>query len=150
MNVSVDTQPRSYHLPDIGWWLLAFAIVSTVVGFHASLLRMADTWFVREEYSHGVLVPFISAFLVWQRKNELRQAEFTGSWTGVVVVVGALVLKLAGDMGTFYVLQEYAFLFLLYGLVLSLMGYKAFKIIRMPMLLMLFIIPLPEYLLQDI
>src|SRR5687768_7263708 len=112
----------------------ALAVALTV--FHAGVLRMADTWFTREEYSHGVLIPVIAAFLIWQRKSELQQARFTGSWIGVGIVLVGGMLKIVGDLGTFYVLQQYALLITLYGLVLALTGWQVFKLLWVPLLIL--------------
>lgn len=138
-----------YELRVRGWLLIAAAFAVALTVFHAGLLRMADTWFVREEYSHGVLIPLIAAFLIWQRKAQLERAEFTGSWTGAGVVLLGSALKLIGDLGTFYVLQQYALLITLYGLVLALTGRQVFKLLWVPLLILLFMIPLPEFMLQN-
>lgn len=138
-----------YELPARSWVLIGAALVVALAVFHAGVLRMADTWFAREEYSHGVLIPVIAAFLIWQRKSKLQQARFTGSWTGVGIVVLGGLLKVIGDLGTFYVLQQYALLITVYGLVLALTGWQVFKLLWVPLLILLFMIPLPEFLLQS-
>ena len=38
-----------------------------------SLSTMVHTWESREEYSHGYLIPFITAFLIWQRKDLIQK-----------------------------------------------------------------------------
>jgi exosortase D (VPLPA-CTERM-specific) len=146
--VHAKTPALIYELPARSWILIAAAFAVALTVFHAGVLRMADTWFSREEYSHGVLIPIIAAFLIWQRKPELQQARFVGSWAGVGIVVLGGLLKVIGDIGTFYVLQQYALLVTIYGLVLALTGWQVFKILWVPLLILLFMIPLPEFLLQ--
>lgn len=138
-----------YELPARSWLLLGVALAAALIACHGGLLRMVQTWFTREEYSHGMLIPLIATFLVWQRKPELQQARFTGSWAGVVVVVLGAALKVVGDIGTFYILQQYALLITLYGLVLALTGWQVFRLLWVPLAILLFMIPLPEFMLQN-
>ena len=137
-----------YQLPRTGWLLVAVAVVIGVFEFQGAMLRLYSAWTEREEYSHGILIPFIVAFLIWQRKNELLQSEFKGSWTGLTVVLLGAALKIVGDMGMFFILQQYALLVVVYGSILSVTGWKVFKQLWAPLLMLVLMIPLPEFLLQ--
>jgi len=138
-----------YELPARSWAVIGASLAVALIVYHACLLRMADGWFTRDEYSHGVLIPIIAAFLVWQRKPELEQVRFTGSWAGVAMIVGGCLLKVVGDVGTFMILQQYALLITLYGFVLALTGWQVFRLLWVPLLILLFMIPLPEFVLQN-
>ena len=41
-------------------------------------------------------IPVISAFLIWQRSDRLRQAELRGSWSGLPLVLAGLALGVDG------------------------------------------------------
>jgi exosortase D (VPLPA-CTERM-specific) len=74
---------------------------------------------------------------------------FKGSWAGVgVVIIGAL-LHVVGHLATLFVIQQYAMLLVFYGLVLSFIGWPAFRRIAVPLLLLIFMIPLPEFLYRN-
>lgn len=129
---------------------MGVALAVMLLAFYSSVLRLTETWFTREEYSHGVLIPLIAAFLIWQRRDEIARAKFTGSWAGVALVLLGCALKIIGDVGLFYILQQYSLLITLYGLVLALVGWRTFKLLAVPLLVLLFMIPLPEFLLQNL
>lgn len=134
--------------PLAGWATLIAGIAVLAYTFHASAVRMANAWFEREEYSHGVLIPLIAAFLIWQRWPAVARERLAGSWWGVSLVLLGIGIKVIGDVGTFYILQQYALLIVLYGFVLSLVGGQAFRRLLVPLLILLFMIPLPEFVLQ--
>src|SRR5262249_48129909 len=131
------------------WVLLTVALIAAGVAFHVGLQQMIGVWFGREEYSHGVLIPLIAAFLVWQRRDVLERMEFNGSWLGVAAVVVGGLLHVIGNFATLYVLQQYALLVVLYGLVLALGGWPLFRLLSAPLLILVFMIPLPEFILQN-
>ena len=61
-------------------WIFVF-VVAALLGltFYTGIKEMVYAWNNREEYSYGYLIPFITAFLVWQKKNILTTSEFSGS-----------------------------------------------------------------------
>ncbi|BAV33902.1 EpsI [Sulfuricaulis limicola] len=128
--------------------ILFAVIVSGLLGltFHKGFDFIFYMWFNKEEYSHGVLIPFISAFLIWQRKDVLERLPFTGSVTGVVLVVLGLVLFVMGRMSALSLLINYAMIIVIAGLFLAYMGWRALQIILVPVLLLFFMIPLPGFL----
>lgn len=132
------------------WILLVLAMSLLAVSVFDGLHAMVVIWDTKEEYSYGYLIPFISIFLIWQRKNELQRIPFSGSWAGVAVTsVGALVF-LVGDLSARDIILQYSFMVMLIGLAFSLMGREGIRVVLMPMLILTFMIPLPEILLNSI
>jgi exosortase D (VPLPA-CTERM-specific) len=127
---------------------LLFAIVVAVslgVVFSSGLILMVQWWIAFEEYSYGWFVPPIAAFLVWQRRDALRALPFTGSWVGAVWVAVALGIWVLGELSALYTLIQYAFLLALAGVVLSLTGGRAFRVVAVVLFLLLLMIPLPNF-----
>lgn len=145
-----QTSALTYRNSWLAWTLIAAATAVVAFAFHAGLAKMVEAWFGREEYSHGVLIPLVAAFLVWQRKPELERAAFTGCWAGVAVVLAGCALHLLGELATLYAIQQYAMLVVLYGLVLAFTGWAVLKRLWAPLLILVFMIPLPEFLLQNL
>ncbi len=128
-------------------WLacLVGAAVGAIV-FRAGVQRLVDVWESSPEYSYGYLVPLISLFLVWQRKNELAQLESRGSWAGAGVALVGVLLGLIGQLATVYTVQQIGLIATICGFVLALTGRSALRLLWMPLLLLFFMIPLPDFL----
>lgn len=107
-----------------------------------SLSTMVHTWEVREEYSHGYLIPFITAFLIWQRKDLIEKESFSSSWVGVLLVVAGSAIIIIGNISATHVISLYGFLITLVGITYAYMG-SATRIIIIPILFLFFMIPLP-------
>jgi exosortase D (VPLPA-CTERM-specific) len=127
--------------------LLAGALL--VIPFVEGLSYMVDKW-SNDEYSHGYLLPLIAAYFVWQKKNKLSEIEFNSSWIGFVIFCLGLLGFLVGELSTLYAIIQYSFLVALAGLLLALMGWPAFKIILVPFCILLFMVPLPGFLYNNL
>jgi exosortase D (VPLPA-CTERM-specific) len=127
-------------------WAIAFATVACFLcflPFWDGLKNLWRGWLTSPESSHGLLIPPIAAFLIWQQRDRLERLNFDGSWWGPVWIIGGALLLALGQLGTVYILVQFGFLMTLCGLLLSLLGWAAFRVISVPLFLLLFMIPLP-------
>jgi len=145
MTVSNDTEV----VRDNVWrdTTLTLAILLTCIGLlifisFDGLSTMVYSWDAREEYSHGYLIPFITAFLIWQRKDLIERESFSASWTGIYLVVIGAIIVLIGNNSATHVIALYGFLMTLVGITYAYMG-SAARIILIPVLFLFFMIPLP-------
>lgn len=128
---------------------LGIAVVATYI-FSDALLHLSDVWSKREEYSHGFIIPFIAAFFIYQNKNELSQVEFNGSWFGYLLISVGLIFAIVGDMTTIFMVVQYAMVLTFAGVLYTYLGYMAFKYVVVALLVLLFMIPLPEFLYDNL
>ena len=107
-----------------------------------ALATMVHTWESREEYSHGYLIPFITLFLIWQRKDLIERESFEQNWTGVLIVLIGAAIIIIGNISATHVISLYGFLITLVGITYAYMG-RSIRIILVPILFLFFMIPLP-------
>ena len=124
--------------------LLAVVCVATLVPFARVLVELYGVYNFKPEYSHGIIIPVLSAFLIWRRREELRQLPFEGSWLGLVLIALGLTLRWIGESTTLRTIEHYALLVVIYGAVLALIGPKLFRRLWFPLLLLVFAMPLPS------
>jgi len=137
-------QPRVGFPPSL-LPLLALGLVAAAIPFVHVLSGLYNVWNLKPEYSHGFIIPLISTFLIWRRREELRQLPFTGSWSGLILIAAGLGLRLVGELTTMQTIEHYAFLLVIYGLVLSLTGPVVFRRLWVPLLMLVFALPLPSF-----
>lgn len=140
-----DSALQVWRLSKISYVMLAVAAVLMYLIFQDGIHHMVRVWETREEYGHGFLIPLICGFLIWQRKDVLEKIPFSGSWLGVVIIFYGLFQAIVGELSSIFTLIEYAFVITLVGVVLSLFGIRAFKLILIPMLILFFMVPLPNF-----
>ena len=118
--------------------------------FWDGLSYMVDLWLNTPEYSHAILIPPIAVFLAWQQKDNLERIPFEGDWRGVAIVLLGGAMLVLGQFATIYVLVQYAYLVTLAGLILAFTGMRAFRLLSMPLLILVLMIPLPNFLLNNL
>ena len=144
-NLIDPTGTSRLRFPPGACLFLLAALAVSVVPFAGAVAKLYDIWNLKPEYSHAILIPLISLVLVWRQRSWLVTAPFEGSWAGFVLVAAGLALWLIGELATLYAIVQYGFLLVLYGLVLGLTGWAVFRRIWMPLLILLFMVPLPAF-----
>ena len=102
------------------------------------------------EYSHGLAIPVISAWLVWQRRDVFALLPAADTLPGAALAVIGVLLAFAGRIGTIFTLEELSLLVTLLALFLSFLGARVFRQLRVPFLMLLLMIPLPQFLQQNL
>jgi len=132
------------------WGTLLVSVVALGIGFQGGIEELVRRWDNQEEYSHGYLIVLVSLYLLWQKRAELNVLQFQPSWTGAVVVVVSAIIALLGELTALFLLIHYALVAMLLGLALALMGWRGLRIVLVPILLLLFAIPLPYFIDSDL
>ncbi len=124
----------------------AFAIVATLISFAPFFYEVFDLRTLAPDTGFGIVLPFVSLFLIWRQRDQLRGIPITGSWYGLLLVAAGLALRAIGAFSTMSTVVRYGFLLVLYGLVLSFTGPKLFRRLGAPLAILIFMVPLPMYL----
>lgn len=124
-------------------------LLALVAGLYAPVIPpLFREWIDDPNYSHGFLVPLVSAWFLWRRRGELAETDVYPSRWGLPVVMGALGLLVLGWAGTEYFTQRISLILLLCGLVLFLFGREVLVLAALPLGYLLFMVPIP-YILYD-
>lgn len=101
------------------------------------------TWMHNSNNSHGLLVPIISAFLIWIKRDQLTKIRPANSNWGAVILAVSLFLYILALAGHMAVVQRAMIVFSLVGLVLLNFGTAVFSIVAFPLLYLIFMVPVP-------
>ncbi len=136
----------AWRTPTLLWSIIAVGLVLAAFSAFDSLAEMVRRWDTSEEYGYGYMIPFITLFLIWQRKDKLERLPFTGSWLGVAVLLVGLMITLVGQLSTLHSITQYGFIIAVAGGAYAVLGWTAFRIILVPLLLLFLMVPLPNFL----
>jgi exosortase len=122
-------------------WLVMSILL--VVLYGNVLVKWAIDIWNDSNYSHGLLIPFISLYFFIKVQSRLRVTQSFPDNKGLLFILSALVFFVLASVGGELFIQRVSFVVILYGLVLFLEGQAVGKLLRFPIFLFLFAIPLP-------
>jgi exosortase len=147
---SLPERPPHPALNRESWWQAA--IVFLLIGwlYSSILFHLAKQWSNDPNFSHGFFVPAFSLFVLWQDRDRLaREPRDPSSW-GLLIVVFALVVLVAGVLGAELFLSRVSLLLLIAGLVIFLRGWHWFRAVLFPWAFLFLMIPIPEIVFSQI
>ncbi|MDB4470840.1 exosortase/archaeosortase family protein [Deltaproteobacteria bacterium] len=130
----------------IGLFIVLILLIAVV--YADTFQGLFYDWSNDENYSHGFLVPAISAYFAWQVRDELQKLAVKPLNSGLLLIIFALLVLFAGVSAQVDFALRTSFVFLLCGIVLFLLGWQWFKTLALPLGFLFFMIPLP-YIVYD-
>lgn len=107
-------------------------------------------WSTNEDMGHGFFVPLIAAYIAWQNKHRLKSAPMRPNYAGLAIIVFAALQLYIATLGAELFLARTAFVFSLTGIILYLGGAHNLKVLSFPLFLLLFMIPIPAIIYNQI
>lgn len=124
-------------------WHVGILLLCIAITYRNVVPDMVADWSNDPNYSHGFLVPLISAYFVWQSWAQIQNIKIRPSNLGLLVVIGSLLLLFMGYVGTEYYSMRSSLVFLLAGIILFLCGGRVLRSLALPVAFLLFMVPLP-------
>jgi exosortase len=131
--------PAKWNFPLIAWFGALLLVCYAPI-----LYRMGVQWANDENMGHGFFVPIIAAYIVWQRRDTLLATPSKPNRWGLIMVIWAAIQALVATLGAELFTARLAFLIALVGTILYLGGTEWIKKLAFPLLLLLFMIPIPS------
>ena len=120
------------------------ALAVAIVIIYGEVFRdlIAD-WWNDPDYSYGFLVPPLAAYILWTNRKQYSLVPSRPSNAGIVIILMAVMLLLAGTLGADYFSTRISFCLLLAGIVVFLHGWGLLRAVAFPLAYLVLMIPLP-------
>jgi len=138
---------RGWSFRPVMLWGLGLGLLLVWL-YYSILYRLVVQWFNDQNFSHGIFVPAFALFVLWQQRANLRAIRSSPSWTGLPIIVVALVMLVVGVLGVELFTARSSLLILLAGLVVLFLGWKFFRAVLFPWAFLFLMVPLPNLILQ--
>ena len=93
--------------------------------------------------SHGILVPFIALYLIWQNRDSWKESRIAPSNLGLLILLFSVLLFFIGVIGGVEFLPRVAFVLTIDSLLYYNLGKNVVKHIYFPLLFLFFMVPVP-------
>jgi len=121
-------------------FLIAFLLL---ILYYPIIKFLVQDWDSNPNYSHGYIVPFITAYLVWERRKKLALIKPSPTASGIFLLLAGVLTLFLGHIGAELFLQRFSIILVINGLVLFLLGCSYFKTLLFPISFLIFMVPLP-------
>jgi len=145
-----ETTTRSVMPSRNGWLTLAMIALGFAAVYWQVFAKLVHDWYNDDNYSHGFLIIPLAAYLAWERRHKLAEIIPAPSSFGLVVVVGSIVVLLAGILGSELFLQRVSIIGSVIGAVLFLLGWRHLRALSFPVAMLLLMIPIPAIIFNQI
>ena len=133
------------------FWRALPIIVAIAFAYATVLAKLSHDWWADENYSHGLLIPFIIGYILWVGRDKFASARTDASvWLGGAAVAIALLTLWAGVAGAELYTQRISLVLLVAGIVVYFWGLQLLKLILIPIFLLILAIPIPAIIFNKI
>jgi exosortase len=126
---------------DIGQ--IAVLSILFLIVYQHTIVKLVGDWATDDNYSHGFLIPFISGYMIWQKRDKLSEYTASPNLLGLLVLAAGMGLHIVGNIGAELFVMRVSMIVTLLGLSLYLLGKAISKEILLPIAYLIFMVPLP-------
>jgi len=123
--------------------LTAIPFVVLLVVYLPTLFDLVSDWYHDDNYSHGFLIPLVSAYLIWSVRGDLAKVTVKPGPAGLIMILCGLGLFVAGTAAAEYFTARFSFVLTLFGLSWYLYGAEIGKRTWFAFFFLCFMIPIP-------
>jgi exosortase len=156
MNAGLERPHRNYGSNDhatgvplrLSRWSIAGLLamgLAIVAGYAGVLAHLVGRWTAEANYSHGFLVPFISGWLLWHRRELIAsvKAPIRGRSLGIAFLVLSVLVRMFAAYFGFILAEPLAFILCIAGATALMGGLPALRWAWPAIVFLVFMIPLP-------
>ena len=125
------------------WTKVGVGLAAVIAVYAPIVPLLAQEWAAFPSLSHGFAVPLISAYLVWMRRRDLAGMNLAPSIVGLPLLVGGLVMYVAGTLAAEPFVSRVSLLVSVSGAILFLAGGPVTRALLPAVGYLALMIPLP-------
>jgi exosortase len=134
----------------ISWGPILLLAALLVLLYYRIGIKLVTDWYELPDFSHGFLIPFFAAYLVWDNRAKIRSTPIQPTWAGIWLVALGLFELLVGIFGADLFFQRTSFILLAIGVIWTLLGKQMLGRLKFVLFVLCLAIPWPTILFNQI
>lgn len=134
----------------IGLWVAIACVFWILFWYRDTAWAMANFWASSDTFAHAFVVPPITLWMIWRKRDALSQQDASPYWWGLIAIVATGFMWLLGQLAAVNALTQFSLVALLVLSVPTLFGISIAKEIAFPLFFLFFSVPLGEFMLPTL
>ena len=105
--------------------------------------KLINDWLNDPNYSHGFIIPFIALYMAWIRREKILRTNCEPCNLGFAGLILSLIIFIIGRLGSELFTMRLSMIFVIWSLILFFLGINQAKLLTLPILYLIFMIPIP-------
>jgi len=124
--------------------LILICVLAFIIGIYFNIYKLVVVdWMTDENNSHGFLIPFVTAYLLWRKRSDLLATKISPDPLGLLLVMSGSILLILGHAATEFFTMRSSLIVILLGMSLALFGREIFQKTFAPLAYLIFMVPVP-------
>ena len=119
-------------------------LIAFIWSYWPGLVNLWKIWLRNDEYSSGLLVPFLAIYILWSRRQTIARCRLKPSIIGVFILLAAQALRFFGLLFMYGSAENLSIAMSIAGLVMLLFGWQFFKKVATILLFLCLMLPWPN------
>ena len=103
--------------------------------YFSVLAKLGNDWWHDENYSHGLLIPFVIGFILWQERQSFEgRMRGRAMWLAPIGIAFSLFALWAGTAGAELFVQRASLVLMLTSILIYFFGWRILRTVSVPLL----------------
>lgn len=130
--------------------MLFMSVVIVTALTWQSVTNMVSIWNSDSAYNHGYFIVPIACYMAWERRHRLAGLVVAPYWPGLFLVIGFSAVWLAARGASIMEGEQIAYVGMVQGLILTVLGRKVFRAQLLPILYLWLMVPTGGFLIPGL
>ncbi len=144
INKKLPNRVKSSKTRIIPWITGSLLLVAFLWSYWPGIIDLWKMWQRSDEYSSGLLVPFLAIYILWSRRHDIAQCRIRPSLWGLFAFLAAQSVRLFGLFFLYGSAERLSIALSIAALVLLLFGWQLFRKVSTVLLFLCLMLPWPN------
>ncbi|MBA7637149.1 UTP--glucose-1-phosphate uridylyltransferase [subsurface metagenome] len=144
VNEKLPSWVQSHKTKIVPWLAGSLVLIAFLWSYWPGFADLWNFWQRSDEYSSGLLVPFLAVYILWSRRKTITQCRIGPSIWGLFAFVAAQGIRLFGLFFMYNSAERLSMVLSVAALVLLLFGWQLFRGVSTVLLFLCLMLPWPN------
>ena len=144
INEKLPSWAKSRGINILPWLAASLVLIAFLWSYWPNLVDLWNVWQRSDEYSSGLLVPFLAVYILWSRRYDIAKCRLSPSIGGLFAFLAAQAFRHFGLFFMYGFAERLSIVLSIAALVLMLLGWQMFRKVFSTLVFLGLMLPLPN------